>query len=178
MPIATRSPSAIRSVLLAVILLALAGCAGGVDVTGQSLAEARRRWERAGIRDYQLEWTSSGLGHGHYVVTVRDSQVVSIESILPGGKSMAVHPAEPRFYGVEGLFMIIGDELAQLEMSAPFGQPKGTKAVLRFTPEPKLGYPRSYRRDVLGTPLALAIDVIRFEPEPRSPPTAQPGPGS
>jgi hypothetical protein len=177
MPIVIRSPSASRSVLLAVVLT-LAGCAGGVDVTGPSLAEARRRWEQAGIRDYQLEWTSSGLGRGHYVVTVRDGQVVSIESILTDGKRMAVHPPEPRFYGVEGLFMIIGDELAQLQMSAPFGQPKGTKAVLRFTPEPKLGYPQSYRRDVLGTPLALAIDVIRFEPQPKSPPTAQPDRGS
>ena len=62
--------------------------------------------------------------------------------------------------------MTIADELAQLGTSTPFGQPKGTKSVLRFTPDPELGYPRRYRRDVLGTPLALAIDVIRFEPSP------------
>jgi hypothetical protein len=86
---------------------------------------------------------------------------------------MVVHPAEPRFYGVEGLYMIIGDELAQLETSTPFGQPKGTKAVLRFVPDPQLGYPRRYRRDVVGSPLALAIDVIRFEPES----TGHPGGG-
>jgi hypothetical protein len=61
--------------------------------------------------------------------------------------------------------MIIDEELAQLDTRAPFGQPKGTKAVLRFAPDPELGYPRSYRRDVLGTPLALAIDVIRLEPQ-------------
>jgi hypothetical protein len=159
-------------------MLALAGCAGGEAVTARSLAEARRRWDRAGIRDYELEWTSSGLGHGHYVVTVRGGQVTAIESILAGGKRMAVHPAEPRFYGVEGLFMIIGDELAQLETSTPFGQPKGTKAVLRFEPDSKLGYPRSYRRDVLGTPLALAIDVIRFAPAPSSPSEAGRDPAS
>ena len=49
--------------------------------------------------------------------------------------------------------------------------------MLRFTPDPELGYPRRYRRDVLGTPLALAIDVIRFrpEPEPETPPLAKPG---
>jgi hypothetical protein len=171
MHIVPRSTCAIRLVLMGT-LLALAGC-GGEDVTTRSIAEARRRWDQAGIRNYDLEWSSSGLSRAHYVVTVRDGQVESIESVLPDGKSMKVHPPEPKFYGVEGLFMIIGDELAQLRMSAPFGQPKGTKVVLRFTPDSRLGYPRRYRRDVLGTPLALAIDVIRFRPEP----TAAPGTG-
>jgi hypothetical protein len=171
MPIMTHPSSAIRSVLLGVIL-AQTGCAGGEEVTARSLAEARRRWDRAHIQDYDLEWSSSGLGHGHYIVTVRDGQVRSIESVLKDEKRMAIHPAEPRFYGIEGLFMIIAEELAQLEASDPFGQPKGTKAVLRFQPDSKLGYPRSYRRDVLGTPVALAIDVIRFEPEPRPSPPA------
>ena len=62
--------------------------------------------------------------------------------------------------------MIMSDELAQRKSNAPFGQPKGTKSVLRFTPDPKLGYPRSYRRDVLGAPMSLAIDVVRLVPEP------------
>jgi Family of unknown function (DUF6174) len=165
MHIVPRSTSAIRLFLVGA-LLALAGCGGGEDVTARSIAEARRRWEQAGIRDYDLEWSSTGLSSAHYVVTVRGGQVESIESILPDGKSMRVRTGEPKYYGVEGLFMIIGDELAQLRTRAPFGQPKGTKAVLRFTPDPKLGYPLRYRRDVLGTPLALAIDVIRFRPEP------------
>jgi hypothetical protein len=181
MHIVARSTCAHRWVLPGV-LLALAGCAGGEGVTTRSIAEARRRWEQAAIRDYDLEWTSSGASRAHYVVTVRGGQVRSIESILPDGKRLAVHPAEPRFYGVEGLFMIIGDELAQLRTNTPFGQPKGTKAVLRFSPDPALGYPRRYRRDVMGTPLALAIDVIRFHPSPASQaPTAahdEPGPAS
>jgi hypothetical protein len=176
MLIAPPSTCTIR-LFLAGTLLAFAGCGGGEDVTARSIAEARRKWDRAGIRNYDLEWTSAGLSRAHYVVTVRDGQVHSIASILSDGRRMDVHPAEPKFYGVEGLFMIIGDELTQLQMRAPFGQPKGTKAVLRFTPDPELGYPRSYRRDVLGTPLALAIDVIRFrpEPEPEPPPVAKPG---
>jgi hypothetical protein len=166
MPILSRSFTATRSVLL-VLMVGLSGCAGGEEVTSSSLAAARRRWEQAGIQDYDLEWRSSGLGHGHYVVVVRGGKVVSINSLLPGGKSVVVHPGKPEYYGVDGLFMVIGDELAQLDMRVPFGQPKGTKTVLRFTPDPMLGYPRSYRRDVLGTPMALAIDVIRFDPGPK-----------
>jgi hypothetical protein len=165
MLIVTRSTCAMQWVLLG-SLLALAGCSGGVDVTDQSIADARQRWERAAIHDYDLEWTSSGSSRAHYLVAVRNGQVRSITSLLPDGKTLEVHPAEPRFYGVEGLFMIVGDELAQLRTRSPFGQPKGTKAVLRFTPDPELGYPRRYRRDVLGTPLALAIDVVRFHREP------------
>jgi hypothetical protein len=165
MLIVARLTVAMRWALLGTLAI-LAGCAGGVDVTDRSIVEARQRWERSGILNYNLEWASAGLSRAHYVVTVRDGQVRSVTSILPNGKSLAVHPAEPKYYGVEGLFMIIRDELAQLRTEYPFGQPRGTKAVLRFTPDPELGYPRSYRRDVLGTPLALAIDVISFRREP------------
>ena len=162
MPIATRgnrSPADLLSLLLIV-----AGCGGGEEVTVQSLGKAKQLWEQAGVRDYDLEWTSSGRTVGHYRVEVREGQVRSIESVLPDGQDApGSHPAEPRYYGVEGLFLIIEDELAQLQFPEPFGQPKGTKIILRFSSDPKLGYPRRYRRDVLGTPQAVAIDVIRFE---------------
>jgi hypothetical protein len=141
-----------------------ARCTGGQPVTAESLALARRAWEEAGIRNYDLEWMASGNMSAHYLVTVRHGQVAQIESIAAGGRKFAVHPADPRFYGVDGLFTTIADDLAQLGTGQPFGQPKGTKVVMRFTPDPRLGYPRSYRRDVLGTPQALAIDVIRLIP--------------
>ena len=69
---------------------------------------------------------------------------------------------------MDGLFTTIADELAQLKMDRPFDQPKGTKIVMRFSPDPRLGYPRFYRRDVLGTSQALAIDVIRLIPKETS----------
>ena len=58
----------------------------------------------------------------------------------------------------------MADELALLDTDKPFGQPKGTTAVLRFTTDPTFGYLRTYRRDVMGAPSALAIDVLRFTP--------------
>ena len=105
----------------------------------------------------------------HYQVTVRGGNVRKIESIVPDGRRFEVHPAEPRFYGVEGLFTTIADELAELKEPRPFGQPEGTKVVMRFTRDPKLGYPRSYRRNVLGTTQELAIDVIRLIPAVKDP---------
>lgn len=143
-------------------------------MTKESIRAARARWDKADVHDYDLEWASSGLSRSHYVVSVRNGRVRSIESIAVDGRRQEVTSPEPKFYGVDGLFMIIADELSQLDGPAPFGKPKGTKAVLRFTADPVLGYPRSYRRDVLGSPMALAIDVLRFTPTPTPSPTPAP----
>ncbi len=151
-----------------------ARCSGGQSVTPEALAAARKVWAEAGIRDYDLEWTASGRMSAHYYVTVREREVREVESIASDGRRFEMHPPEPRFYGVDGLFTTIADELAQLRLDQPFGQPKGTKVVMRFTPDPRLGYPRFYRRDVLGTSQGLAIDVIRLIPKGSSsglPPT-------
>ena len=41
----------------------------------------------------------------------------------------------------------------------------GAQGFLCPTLDPKYGYPRSYRRDVLGSSMPVAIDVVRFVPE-------------
>ncbi len=158
---ATRS----RPVFAGVLLLLVAGCAGGENATLSSLKAAKTRWEAANIHDYELEWASSGPTNARYIATVREGKVSAVEGIAPDGRHYTVKPADPRYYGVEGLFLVIADELAQLDLNTPFGRPKGSRAVLKFTPDPKYGFPRRYRRDVVGAPVALGIDVIRFEPK-------------
>jgi hypothetical protein len=153
-----------RLALIAPLLVAF-GCAAGERVTPQSLDRARQTWKAADIQNYNLEWTST-QPRSRYRVYVRGGKVKRIDSILANGKVVEMHPAQPGFYGVDGLFHVIEDELAQLQSPAPFGQPKGTTAIFRFTPDPKLGYPKSYRRDVAGTPQGLAIDVIRLDVNP------------
>jgi hypothetical protein len=142
-------------------------------VTAESLAKARRLWARAGIHDYTLEWTSAGKASAYYKVRVRDDQVRTIEQVLPDGRLIPLHPGMPRYFGVDGLFLTMADDYAQLAKERPFDQPKGTKAVLLFTPDPTYGYPRSYRRDVVGAPLQMSIDVVRLTPDP---PAAKPPP--
>jgi hypothetical protein len=141
-----------------------ARCSGGQAVTPEAVAAARKVWADAKLRDYDLEWMAAGRMSAHYFVTVRRGEVRKIETVAPDGQKFEVHPAERGFYGVDGLFTTIADELAQLKEAQPFGQPRGTKVVMRFTPDPTLGFPRSYRRDVLGTSQGLAIDVIRLIP--------------
>jgi hypothetical protein len=152
--------------IVIVPLLAVAGCASGENVTPQALTRAKQKWAAANIQNYNLEWTSTGPRTSRYRVTVRGGKVQRVDSILPDGRAIEMHPAKPRYYGVDGLFLVIEEELAQLQTENPFGQPKGTTAVLRFTPDPKLGYPTSFRRDVMGTPQGVAIDVIRLDINP------------
>ncbi|QEH35656.1 hypothetical protein OJF2_42110 [Aquisphaera giovannonii] len=163
----SRRPSVAFAALAVVGLTALclyARCSGGQDVTPEALADAREAWARAMIRDYDLEWTSSGIARNHYFVTVRAGEVRKVEAVAPDGRRFEMAPAEKRFYGVDGLFTTIADELAQLRTERPFGQPPGARIVMRFAPDPKLGYPRLYRRDVMGTAQGLAIDVVRLTP--------------
>jgi hypothetical protein len=56
------------------------------------------------------------------------------------------------------------EELALLRTAEPFGQPRGTKVIMRFSPDAKLGYPHWYRRDVYGSNRSAAIDVLRLTP--------------
>jgi hypothetical protein len=163
------SPVARLATLL--VLMTLGGCGGGEDVSTRNLAAARRTWDEAKIRDYDLEWTTSGASNNHYRVFVRGGAVKAVYQFVEDRKAgktreIAAKPGNPSYYGVEGLYKIIEEEQSQLDEPAPFGQPKGTRVLLRFTPDPKLGYPKRYRRDVVGSPKGLAIDVIRFIPNP------------
>ena len=165
---------------LPLALLLLSGCSGGEDVNTRTLTKARELWESAKIRDYDLEWTTTGDREGHYVVFVRDGVVQRVQAFVEDRRARAIReivakPADPSYYGVEGLFRIIKEEHAECAQGdRPFGQPKGTKVLLRFTPDPKLGYPRNYSRDLVGSRKGLAFDVIRLDPStaPLPPPPA------
>ena len=177
--IAGRRPGSVVHRLACILVSAVAasGCSRGEAVTADSLASAKATWARAGIRDYQLEWKATGRNNVHYVVTVRDGAVTHIASLAPNGEEVPAHPAETRFYSVDGLFTTIADELAQLKTDRPFGQPPDSQVVMRVRFDPKLGYPVSYHRDVLGASHGLAIDVIKLTPSSSPPlPATSPKP--
>ena len=73
-----------------------ARCSGGQSVTPEALAAARKVWAEAGIRDYDLEWSASGIMSAHYYVTVRQREVREVESIAPDGRRSAIAPPRPQ----------------------------------------------------------------------------------
>ncbi len=139
------------------------GCSGGENVTAEKIVAARQIWSKAGIRDYDLEYTTAPA-HGHFFVTVRDGAVKKVEGIGPQGERTELRIAAPRYYSVDGIFTTIADELAQLKQDRPFDEPKGTTIVMKFKPNPELGYPEWYRRDVMGASRSARIDIVRVSP--------------
>ncbi len=154
----------IGTLIILAVLGTMAGCDRGQVVTPVAVDQAKHLWSSAGIRDYELDWSVTGPNNAQYVVTVHAGEVRKIDAIEPDGRRIELHPGSPRFFGVDGLFVTISDELAQLKTEKPFGQPPGTKVVMRFSPDAKLGYPHWYRRDILGTSQAVTIDVNKFVP--------------
>ncbi len=162
-------------------LLLLTGCGGGMEqVNPTTIAAAKAKWEKAGLKDYNLDWSTSGERNARYRVFVRGGEVKAIYTVRPDGREIVSKPGQPRFYSVEGLFTTIEDEIAQLDQPRPFNQPKGSAYVLKFDPDPELGYPRAYQRDVLGSPHGIAIRVDRLDRSPPSeiPPPLTEAPGS
>lgn len=157
-----------RSILPLMVLIGVLGCAGGKEVTPEAVKSARAVWEKAGIKDYDLELKIVSPT-GHYRSTVRDGKVLKVESIQPDGRLLEAHPGDPRFYSVNGQFTNMVEEIALSQSAEPFGQPKGTKVVMRFDPDAELGYPHWYRRDVFGTNRSVAIDIVKLEPSKASP---------
>ena len=82
---------------IAFALLLLAGCSGAEeDVNTRTVAAARRTWKAANLKDYDLEWASTGAIEGHYLVFVRDGQVKAVREVLPNGKTVEAKPAKSR----------------------------------------------------------------------------------
>jgi Family of unknown function (DUF6174) len=156
----------IATVSIGAILGSAFGCGGGKEVAPEAIAAAKRLWTNAGIRDYDLElnWSTSGMNTAHYVITVHAGTVQKVESIQPDGRRIVLVPGAAKYYSVDGLFLTIADELAQMQTDRPFNQPKGTKVVMRMETDPKLGYLHWYRRDVMGASQGARIDVIRLTP--------------
>jgi hypothetical protein len=154
----------LRMPIVLTVFGAALGCSRGQEVTSEAISQAHERWANAGIRDYNLEWTVTGPNNAHYYVTVRGGEVSDIESDAPDGRRVKVRSHAPRYFGVDGLFLTIANEMALMNSDRPFNQPKGTKVLMRFQPDSKLGYPHWYRRDVMGTSQMLTIDVVKLVP--------------
>jgi hypothetical protein len=166
----TRFAAAALACVLAV------GCGEtGEPVDAAKLDAAQRLWADNGPRDYDLQWQSiSTRNQAVYRAYVRGGEVGAVRLVRPDGKAIALKPADPTFYSVDGLFRTIREELAQSRETRPFGQPPGTTVILTMRSDEKLGYPTLYRRDVFGAEDRMGIDVISLTPSQAEIPPADP----
>jgi hypothetical protein len=154
----------IRMLIVLAVVGAAIGCSRGEEATGDAIAQAKARWMKAAIRNYDLEWTVTGPNNAHYYVTVEEGDVRKIELEEPDGTRLEIRSPSPSYFSVDGLFLTIANEITLAKSDHPFNQPNGTKVVMRFQPDPELGYPHWYRRDVMGTPQTVTIDVVKLTP--------------
>jgi hypothetical protein len=131
-------------------------------VTPETLEAAKTLWKQAGITDYELEWTVTGPNNAHYLVKVQGGDVRRLEMIQPNGDRTERRSFEPRFFGIDGLFLTMADDLARCGVDKASSRPRDPKVVMRFSPDAKLGYPHWYRRDMMGTTQGMQIDVLRL----------------
>jgi hypothetical protein len=164
----------LAQVVILLSILSTVGCGGGQPVTPETLEAARTRWKQAGISDYELEWTLTGPNSAHYLVTVQGGAVRKLVMIQPNGDRTERRSFEPRYFGVDGLFLTMADDLIQCTAERPFGQPREAKVVMRFSSDPTLGYPLWYRRDVMGARQGTKIDVIKLSRTTSSPSSSGP----
>ncbi len=132
----------------------ISGCAGGQQVTPEAIEQAKQLWTKAGIRDYDLEWTVAGGQTNHYYVQVRDGEVRQIESILPDGTADGCSRLPDTSVLQRGRPVPDDRQRAGPAQDRSSIRPAaGDQVVMRFKPDPKLGYPQWYHRDVMGTSL-------------------------
>ncbi len=164
------SPTMRRIIAFGILAASLfSGCGKSCEeLNSRVLEKAKASWKKAGVKSYNLWWSTSGVRKQRYRVFVRDGQVKRIDMLQEGGGAVEAKPGSPSMFGVEGLFKTLREELDQLESDKPFGQPKGAKAVLCVEFDPKLSFPKRYLRDVMGSGRGLEIDVETLLPQDAS----------
>ncbi len=150
------------------LLLATVGFAGGLigalwmmrepmePLTEAALAAARKRWQAAGLRDYDLHYRMQG---DDFDVKVRGGIVTEV---LRNGRPTRTQNA--RLYGVDGLFDILAEDLDNLHNpSGPFAR-RGNVVVMRVRFHPELGYVERYLRSTGGVGRGASIEVLSLTP--------------
>lgn len=132
-------------------------------LTQARLDEAVERWHDHGPASYRLELSLSGNQVAHIQLEVQDGDVTEITY---NGRP----PRQRRvgeYWTVPSQFDMIQRELSGADdPQRGFGAPPDSTVVIKAEFDPAYGYPKRYRRHVLGTATEIAWTVTRFEPLP------------
>ena len=167
---ATRRVSS-RSIVIGVIVVGLVAVVNVAGIiyfmrpendplfTQQSLDKAEDRWRQHGPASYDMDIEVSGRQHGNVHVEVRGGQPSLVTyNDKPLNNDAQIHP-----WTVDGLFDVIRHEADLAENPQHgFPAPHGSRAILRVSYDPRLGYPRRYHRVVTSSDLEIRWKVTRF----------------
>ncbi len=163
-----------RHVVLGVVFGAVLFACGGLaimmigrlrgdlaELTEEGLRAAELRWQQNRPSDYNLTVELGGARPGTIRLEVRGGRVVTAPT-LDGTPIQGRHAWET--WTIDGQF---GTIYRELELAAdPQGQmrlERGARLVLRAEFDSRIGYPRRFRRYVLGHGPEVRWDVTRFE---------------
>jgi hypothetical protein len=118
------------------------------------------RWEKNGPADYDLDLELAGNRPGKIHVEVRHGKVTHM--IRDG-----VEPSQQRtwdYWSVPGQLDTIGEEMEMAKHPAiSFNLRSDTEVVMWAEFDPVFGYPREFRRAVLGTPYEVHWTTTQFQ---------------
>jgi len=131
------------------------------DLTEADLQAARRRWERGGIRDYDLTLriTVTGSEPSELLVRVREGLV---RDLIRNGRPVST--SSPGDYSVDGLFETMSRELELKKRPGEAFGGSGGNLWLRVRFDENLGFVRKYVRVLSGTGHSSEIRLLAFEP--------------
>ena len=136
-------------------------------LTRAAYEQAVARWEAHGPASYDMDVEIRGRRAGQVQIEVRNGEVTQM--------ARDGHTPQQRrtwdYWTVPTLLDTIGQELDMAaDPVAGFHAPAGSVVVQQAEFDPTLGYPRRYRRLILGTPLDVEWIVMRFEAVPSTQP--------
>lgn len=160
--------AALAAIVVLAVIVAVAALRsrfndGIPELTEEAIAAAERLWESEGPESYRLRVRIEGRRPGDVECTVTNGEVTAMTR---DGRT----PSQRRtwdYWTVPAQFDTIRQDMeSAADPRGGFGAPPGSKAILRAEFDPHFGYPKRYRRHVLGTPLDVEWEIVEFEELP------------
>jgi hypothetical protein len=131
------------------------------ELTVATLDEAEKRWQRAGLLNYDID------------IELRGAQPGSVQAQIHGGEVTALtrdgrtpKPHTWRYWSVPGMLETLERDLVMAEDPVhETGAAEGIQWQLRCEFDPQFGYPRRYHRFVSAGGPEVYWRVTRFEPK-------------
>jgi hypothetical protein len=151
-----------RTLTIAAMLCFFPACFRLPPLTTERLTEAESKWKQHQPNAYRLivEMSGDRIESGRFDVGVVRGQITSLRR-----NNLVILPNAGQDYTMNGLFLIMEQELGLAEKPAMLGAPEGYSVYLNAKFDDATGRLVRYRRIVGGTSNSIDINVVTFEPQ-------------